>query len=136
MADGKEIWLQGLDWFIQRSPTAMWNNSATMYRLSPIVDTAYQDYLRALSAAGFDKVLQRIAEHFGFNGLTAYHLSVIAVNRCENREIDVDATNTGEKVLNAIIPLILAKETTGPEFQFEFLRDYYKFKWGTVGKEK
>jgi hypothetical protein len=71
--------------------------------------------LRALSATGIDEVLQRIADHFGFDGLTLCHLSVIAVNRCENGEIHVDATNTAEKVLSAIIPIILAKETIGPE---------------------
>jgi hypothetical protein len=114
--------VQGLDWFIQRSPTAMWNNSTIMYRLSPslVLLTRRTKTICEHSVPPdlMKSCKEKIAEHFGFDGLTAYHLSFIAVSRCENGESHVDATNTGEKVLNAIIPFSLAEET-GPEFQFE-----------------
>lgn len=107
--------LQGKDWFVQRSPDAAhWDSN--MHWISPYNDKAYQHFLRALGEAGFDEILQSVGRHFGFEGLTAYHLSVIAVSKCSHGNIHVDATNTGAKVVNVIIPLILAGDT-GPELR-------------------
>jgi hypothetical protein len=70
--------------------------------------------LRALSAAGFDEILQQIGEHFNLNSLACYHVTFIAVSHCQRGYVHYDLTNTGQRAWNIIIPLLLANET-GPE---------------------
>jgi hypothetical protein len=111
----KDVKLQGLDWHVQR-PDPHWHSN--MHWISPSDANAHEDYLRALSAAGFDDVLQQIGKHFGFKGLAAYHVTFIAVSQCSKGYIHYDATHTGAKVFNVIFPLLLANET-GPELDVQ-----------------
>jgi len=103
--------LQGKEWTIQCSPstTKAWNSN--MHWMSPRDDTANQAFLRALGAAGLDDMLACIGHHFEWEGLVAYHPSIIAVSRCERGTFHVDATRTGAKVMNIIIPLLLVDDT-------------------------
>ena len=111
------IRLQGKEWLLQCSPSRRsWKSN--MHWISPADDTANQAFLRALGAAGFDDVLHSIGEYFGFVGLVAYHPSIIAVSHCESGTIHVDATQTGGKVMNVIIPLLLATDTA-PELHLQ-----------------
>lgn len=111
----EEVVLQGLNWFVQR-PRSFWNSN--MHWISPLDADAHEDYLRALSVAGFDDVLKQIGESFGFEGLAAYHVTFIAVSHCTQGYLHYDITNSGAKVFNVIIPLILANET-GPELDLQ-----------------
>jgi hypothetical protein len=105
----QDVRLQGLDWYVQR-PDPHWHSN--MHWISPSDANAHEDYLRALSAAGFDDVFQPIGEHFEFKGLAAaYHVNFIAVSQCSKGYIQYDATHTGTKVINVIFPLLLANET-------------------------
>ncbi|KAL7566907.1 hypothetical protein ACA910_008632 [Epithemia clementina (nom. ined.)] len=116
--ESERLRLQGKQWQLQRSPsTKSWRSN--MHWMSPRDDEANQAFLRAFSVAGFDSVLECIGRHFGFEGLVAYHPSIIAVSRCDNGSIHVDSTNTGAKVMNVIIPLLLATNSD-PELK---LRD-------------
>lgn len=118
LSNHTEIRLQGHDWYIQRANNSDWNSN--MHWLSPDDAKAEQNFLEAFSKAGFDDVLQSAGQHFGFRGLAAYHLSVIAVSNCEGGMLHVDCTNTGSKSMNIIIPLILATgEESGPELKLE-----------------
>jgi hypothetical protein len=101
----------GLKWYIQR-PESKWKSN--MHWISPNNAESQDDYLKALSAAGFDKVLQSVGQKFGMDGLAAYHITFIAVSRCTQGYLHYDVSETDNKVFNVIIPLILADET-GPE---------------------
>eukprot|EP00977_Amphora_coffeiformis_P013293 scaffold3424_cov182-Amphora_coffeaeformis.AAC.1 len=107
--------LQGKEWMIQCSPstTKKWNSN--MHWMSPHDDTANQAFLRALSAAGLDDMLACIGHHFAWEGMVAYHPSIIAVSRCDRGTFHVDATRTGAKVMNIIIPLWLVEEDKGSD---------------------
>jgi len=103
-----KVQLRGFDWFIQRSPSGQhWNSN--MHWISPLNSESYNDYLKALGNAGFDEVLEAIGTRFGYRGLVAYHLSFIAVSKCDHGSIHVDATSTGTKAMNIIIPLVLVE---------------------------
>ncbi|CAB9512634.1 expressed unknown protein [Seminavis robusta] len=102
-----------LDWFIQRTAgVKQWNSN--MHWISPSDGVSYSHFLKALGVAGFDEVLEAIGKHFGYRGLVAYHLSFLAVSKCDPGTFHVDATNTGGKSMNILIPLLLADDT-GPE---------------------
>jgi hypothetical protein len=118
-AENKNIVLQGLNWYVQR-PEPHWKSN--MHWISPLDAYSQNDYLRALSAAGFDDVLRDIGEHFGFEGLAAYHVTFIAVSHCTQGYLHYDVSETDARVFNVIIPLILA-EDTGPELDLQVERD-------------
>jgi hypothetical protein len=96
--------LQEYDWFIQRVDGCQWQSD--MHWLSPSDAKSVEHYLQAFSQAGFDDVLKTIGEHFGYTGLVAYHMSVIAVSHCTSGSLHVDVTGTGDKSINVIIPLV------------------------------
>jgi hypothetical protein len=106
---------QGLRWYIQR-PRDIYKSN--MHWISPLERNAHDDYLRALSAAGFDQVLQQMGEYFGLDGLACYHVTFIAVSHCQRGYIHYDVTHTGNRVFNVLIPLILANDT-GPELDIQ-----------------
>ena len=107
--------LQGLNWYIQRPPH-YWKSN--MHWISPLDALSHSDYLRALSAAGFDEVLRKIGHHFGLEGLACYHVTFIAVSHSQQGYIHYDMKRTGNRVFNVIIPLILANNT-GPELDLQ-----------------
>jgi hypothetical protein len=115
----ENIELQGLNWYVQR-PESHWKSN--MHWISPMDGPSHDDYLRALSAAGFDDVLKHIGEHFGLEGLACYHITFIAVSYCTQGYLHYDISDTGAKVFNVIVPLILANET-GPELDVQADRE-------------
>lgn len=98
-------------WFLQR-PAATWRSN--LHWFSPS-DAASQDsYIEALGAGGFDQVLDGIGRALGLDGLVAYHITFIAASHSIKGYQHYDMRETGAKVYNVIIPLLLAEET-GPE---------------------
>ena len=100
------------NWYIQR-PESHWKSN--MHWISPGDEAAHEDYLRVLSAGGFDNILSSIGNHFGLDGLVAYHVTFIGVSHCSKGYMHHDFRGIDGKAFNIIIPLILANET-GPEF--------------------
>jgi hypothetical protein len=109
------IQLEGLNWYIQR-PSPHWKSN--MHWISPLDAAAHENYLHTLSAAGFDEVLQAIGEQLGMDGLACYHLTFIGVSHCTKGYIHKDFSDSGAKVYNVMIPLLLANET-GPELDLQ-----------------
>jgi hypothetical protein len=87
-----------------------------MHWISPSDEQAHEDFLRALSAAGFDDLLDRVGRYFGYDGLVAYHLTFIAVSYCDKGFVHHDVESIGGQMFNVIVPLALASET-GPELE-------------------
>ena len=98
-------------WFLQR-PASEWQSN--LHWLSPSDAESQNRYLEALSAGGFDQVLDGIGRTFRMDGLVAFHVTFIAVSHSTKGFIHHDVTSTDAKVFNVIIPLLLAEET-GPE---------------------
>jgi hypothetical protein len=67
----------GTRWLIQR-PAGYWNSN--MHWISPLDADSHEDYLQALSAAGFDDVLMTIGEQLGFKGLGTFFMSKWELN--------------------------------------------------------
>jgi hypothetical protein len=112
--------LNGFNWYLQR-PDPYWQSN--MHWLSPADNPAHEDYLQALSVAGFDDILAKIGRHLNMDGLVAFHVTFIAVHHSSQGYIHYDVMNTSAKAYNVIIPLILANYT-GPELD---LRDMDRF---------
>jgi len=128
----KTVALQGYNWMVQR-PSSHW--ASNMHWVSPADETAHDDYLRVLSAGGFDQVLERVGTYFDLDSLSAYHLSFIGVSHCEKGFIHADVNDSGRKAFNMIIPLILQEEE-GPELEIlsddETTTEYYKYKYNVA----
>lgn len=103
------------EWYLQR-PAANWRSN--LHWLSPGGAAAHEHYLQALSAAGFDDILDGIGRHLNMDGLVAFHVTFIAVTFSNRGYLHYDVQRTGGKVYNVIIPLILANET-GPELDLQ-----------------
>ena len=95
------------NWMIQR-PKSHWKSN--MHWTSPADEEAHDDYLRVLSAGGFDQVLQEVGTYFELDAMSAYHLSFIGVSHCEKGFIHADVNDSGRKAFNMIIPLLLQEE--------------------------
>ena len=125
------VTFQDQNWMVQR-PKSHW--ASNMHWMSPADETAHDDYLRVLSAGGFDEVLERVGTYFGLEGLSAYHLSFIGVSQCEKGFIHADVTDSGKMAFNMIIPLILEDE--GPELEIlsddETTTRYYKYQYNVA----
>lgn len=119
-------------WLVQR-PEQHW--CSNMHWASPANESAHNDYLRALSAGGFDQVLESIGAYFGMDALSAYQLSFIGVSHCEKGFIHGDMHDSGKKAFNLIIPLMLESDT-GPELEImsddEASVRYYKYRINTA----
>lgn len=122
----------GYNWMVQR-PKSHW--ASNMHWTSPADETAHDDYLRVLSAGGFDQVLEKVGTYFNLEGLSAYHLSFIGVSHCEKGFIHADVNDSGRKAFNMIIPLILQEEE-GPELEIlsddETITQYYKYEYNVA----
>jgi hypothetical protein len=104
--------LHEYDWMIQRVNGGASHWQSDMHWASPSDRKSVEHYLQAFGRAGFDAVLQSIGEFFGYQGLVAYHLSVIAVSHCASGSLHVDVTGTGDRSMNVIIPLVRKIATT------------------------
>lgn len=111
--------LNGDDWYLQR-PDKEWRSN--MHWFSPGSAAAHEDYLQTLSLAGFDEILESVGEHLGMDGLVAYHVTFIGVSFSNRGYLHTDVIETGGKVYNVIIPLLLANET-GPELDLQGYRE-------------
>jgi hypothetical protein len=124
----KMVTFQQHNWMVHR-PRSEW--ASNMHWASPADESAHDDYLRVLSAGGFDEVLEGVGNYFGLEGLCAYHLSFIGVSQCEKGLIHIDVDDSGGMAFNMIIPLILEKE--GPEL--ELLSDEETTEGGGRGRK-
>jgi hypothetical protein len=116
LGSGVEVELDGgKQWYI-RAPGERWR--ADMHWLSPDDEESTQDWLEMLSAAGFDEILKGIGETLGLEGLVAFHGTFMGVSLSNKHYLHYDVRETGRKMFNIIIPLILANET-GPEFDLQ-----------------
>jgi len=125
------VLFQDNNWMVQR-PKSHW--ASNMHWASPADESAHDDYLRVLSAGGFDEVLDKVGTYFDLDGLSAYHLSFIGVSQCEKGFIHADVNDSGKKAFNMIIPLILEEE--GPELEIlsddETMTRYYKYEYNVA----
>jgi len=107
------VHLGGQRWYIQR-PGSRWQSN--MHWISPGDEAAHNEYLKVLSDGGFDDVLKSIGEYFGFDGLVAYHVTIIGVSHCSRGYMHHDFEYV--KGFNLIIPLILTNDSK-PELDLE-----------------
>lgn len=75
-----------------------------------------------LNENGFLTLLNSIGDVLDLDGLTAYHLTFIAVSHCERGYVHHDTAETGNKVYNVIIPLESATDSP-PELIITDSRD-------------
>jgi hypothetical protein len=101
----------GTKWYLQR-PGPEWRSN--LHWLSPGDEHSHEHYLQALSAAGFDTVLDGVGKYLGMDGLVAFHVTFIAVSQSTEGYQHHDVLWTGAKTYNVIVPLLLANHT-GPE---------------------
>ena len=122
---------EGYNWMVQR-PRSHW--ASNMHWTSPADETAHDDYLRVLSAGGFDQVLETVGTCFELEALSAYHLSFIGVSHCAKGFIHTDVDNSGRKAFNMIIPLVLQDEE--PELEIlsddETMTRFYRYKYNVA----
>ena len=111
----RDVVLNGHNFYIQR-PHSQWQSN--MHWISPRDDAAYDRFLRALGAAGFDGTIRTIGQHFGFDSLVAYHLSFMALTHREGSYIHVDFTKVNGNAFNVIVPLELV-DGSGPELEMQ-----------------
>jgi hypothetical protein len=102
--------LQGLNYQITR-PGNNWNSDT--HRVSPADEISHQDFLRALSAAGFDEILQQMGEYFELNHAAVYQVSLTAVSHRSSEKLN-NVENTSKGHFNLMVPLMLV-ESTSPE---------------------
>jgi hypothetical protein len=107
--------VEGDDWYLQR-PDSAWRSN--LHWFSPGGAPAHEHYLQALSAAGFDEILDGIGQYLGMDGLVAFHVTFIGVSFSNNGYLHHDVVEVNGKVYNCIIPLILANDT-GPELDLQ-----------------
>ena len=97
------------NWLLQR-PNTEWNSN--MHWLSPLDQDAHNTYLDALQEGHFlDDVVTTFGTSLGLDGLVACQLTFIALTPNPNP----DSRDTGDKVWNFIIPLLLPDERNGPD---------------------
>ena len=122
---------EGYNWMVQR-PRSHW--ASNMHWTSPADETAHDDYLRVLSAGGFDQVLETLGKRFELEALSAYHLSFIGVSHCAKGFIHTDVDNSGRKAFNMIIPLVLQAEE--PELEIlsddETMTRFYRYEYNVA----
>ena len=107
--------VEGDDWYLQR-PDSDWRSN--LHWFSPGGGPAHEHYLQALSVAGFDEILDGIGKYLGMDGLVAFHVTFIGVSFSNKGYLHHDVVESGAKVYNCIIPLILANDT-GPELDLQ-----------------
>lgn len=107
---------KNLNWSIHR-PDKHWHSN--MHWLSPADLTTHEDYLDALSKAGFDEVLECIGDKFDhIDGLVCFQLTFIAVSHCTEGFMHVDFDETQNRAFNVIIPLMLV-DGSAPELSIQ-----------------
>jgi hypothetical protein len=101
---------EGLNYQIKR-PENHWHSDS--HRVSPADEISHRDFLRALSAAGFDEILEKMGEHFELNHAAVYQVSLTAVSHRSSEKLN-NVENTSKGHFNLMVPLMLV-ESTSPE---------------------
>ena len=83
-----------------------------MHYITPDDEASNMDMLSALGAAGFDRVLQGMGEHFKLDGLVCYYASFIAVQHCTGSYPHSDASESDGKSFNLIFPIMQVNESS------------------------
>jgi hypothetical protein len=109
--------LDGRKWELQRPE---WDWRSNLHWLSPGGDEAHQNYLQALSLAGFDDILESLGQYLAMDGLAVFHVTFIATSYSSKGYMHTDFAWSENKGFNIIIPLILANETD-PELDISSL---------------
>jgi hypothetical protein len=73
----------------------------------PAHEASHVHFLKALSAAGFDQVLDAVGKHFNWEGAVVTHVSLLAISSGNNAVSHADFYETGGKAFNMLTPLIL-----------------------------
>lgn len=121
------------NWYIQRPPASSW--TANMHWISPADEEAHFDFLKVLSASGFDDVIESIGKRFDLGGMLVYHITFIGLSHCEQGKIHYDFSKVDDKAFNVIIPLVLANLTT-PELDIRRKVTTYKGRYDIVSGYK
>eukprot|EP00457_Paulinella_chromatophora_P010977 gb/GEZN01011096.1/.p1 GENE.gb/GEZN01011096.1/~~gb/GEZN01011096.1/.p1 ORF type:complete len:360 (+),score=31.97 gb/GEZN01011096.1/:97-1176(+) len=115
--------LGGFTWFAQR-PSRIW--ASNMHWISPADEKTHLEYLRLLGMAGFDTVLQGLANFdASITRLAAYQITFIAVSRATDIYFHKDVQQTRNKTFNVIIPITNAPNS-GPELLLREVNYYRK----------
>lgn len=102
--------LNGATWWMKRFPD-YWK--ADMHYISPDDHEANNQFMQALSDAGFDQVLEAIGKKDGLDSITVYYPSFIAVSHCTGSNMHSDSTEDGH--FNVIFPVLQVENSSGPE---------------------
>lgn len=100
------------DWYIERPGEY---KQFDMLFLIPKDEDSHNEFLKALSAAGFDEVISAMARRFDWDAAVCVHVSLLALTHGEGGAKHADYMDTGgNKAFNILIPLILV-EGSPPE---------------------
>ena len=105
-------------WLIQRP---VWKSN--LHWISPLNQESHREFLQALSVGGYDRVLNAVGHHFGFDGLACYHIAFISVSHSSGGLMHYDVIETGGKSFAMIIPLMLVNGTH-PELALQSSVEY------------
>jgi hypothetical protein len=86
--------------------------------LSPAANPAHENYLEALSIAGFDDMIAAVAKELNMEGAVVFQVTFISVSYAIKGWLHKDTSQTEGKAYNIIMPLLLCNET-GPELDLE-----------------
>jgi hypothetical protein len=96
------------EWFVQRDVKDSEElKNFSMIFMVPASEEAHDDFCKALSAAGFDEVIDAIGRKFGWDGAVMTHLSLLGLNWGIDDDMHSDFYETGGKGFNVLVPLIL-----------------------------
>ena len=95
-------------WYAQR-PAKKW--SSNMHWISPADEYTHEEYLHTLFTHGnFHELLDSIGKAIQLDGVVAYHLTFLAVSQSVEGYLHHDTTETGGRVYNVIIPLLVEED--------------------------
>jgi hypothetical protein len=94
----------GQEWYVERPGEY---KKFDMLFMIPAHEASHVHFLKALSAAGFDQVLDAVGKHFNWEGAVVTHISLLAISSGDHAESHADFYETGGKAFNMLTPLIL-----------------------------
>jgi hypothetical protein len=121
--------LNNTEWFIERQKESMEEyQKGLAVDLMPADEASHADFLKALSAAGFDEVIRAVGKHFGWRGAVMTHLSLLAILYAEEDfESHSDFYDTGRKAYNVLVPLKIVEGSSGKELAIQPTHDVVEF---------